>query len=65
MFEMFIVYNFSVMASVQAWSHFCSLKPQLEILEVFPYAPSDRPPLSLHAASSSAREVQPLLLSVP
>ena len=35
------------MASVQARFHLCSLKLQLEILEVFLYAPSDRPPWSL------------------
>lgn len=42
--------DFSVMPFVQAWFPFCSLKLQLKILEAFLYAPSDRPPWSLHTA---------------
>lgn len=42
--------DFSVMPFVQAWFQFCSLKLKLKILEIFLYAPSDRPPWSLPTA---------------
>lgn len=42
--------DFLVIAFVQAWFHVCSLKLHLRILEVFLYAPSDRPLWGLHTA---------------
>lgn len=42
--------DFPVMLFLQAWFQFSSLKLQLKILEIFLYAPSDRPPWSLHTA---------------